>query len=188
VLIGVLAARLAARPRPTAAISETGLALLVTGSLLIPIPGYQAVVREALRQIPAGTVAGVQGQLAVAPLVAAEPGDILTDEPALAVGAGKPVTYEFVIFDLLVGQGQWDERPILEAVRAQRFGLVMLSTPLEAPPEQRRWSLALVEALRSSYTSAGTEGNYWLYRPVEQAKTAPGASSDALANGTSPQP
>jgi hypothetical protein len=170
VLIGLLAARLAACPRPAGPITETGLALLVAGSLLIPIPGYQAVVRETLRSIPAGTAAGMQGQLALEPMVAAEPGDVLTDEPALAVAVGKPVTYEFVIFDLLVTQGRWNERPILDAVEAQRFGLVILSTPLETPPDQARWSPALVAALRSSYASAGQAGNYWLYRPAPGAR------------------
>ena len=167
-LIGLLAARLATCPRPAGAITETGLALLVAGALLVPIPGYQAVVREALHSPPLGAMAGAQGQLALQPLVAAEPGDILTDEPALAVAAGKPVDYEFVIFELLVRQGLWDERPILDAIEAQRFGLVILSTPLEAPPDQARWAPTLVAALKMSYTTAGYVGDYWLYRPVER--------------------
>jgi hypothetical protein len=183
VLIGLLVGRLAAEDRPTGAITETGLALLVAGSLLIPIPGYQAVVREALRSSAAATLVGDRGQLALASTVAAEPGEVLTDEPALAVAAGKPVAYEFVIFDLLVGQGLWDDRPILDAVEARRFGLVILSTPLEAPPEQARWSPALVAALRASYTLVGPEGNYWLYRPVGRREAAPDASGGSLVSG-----
>jgi hypothetical protein len=187
VLIGLLAGRLAAGARPAGAITETGLALLVAGSLLIPIPGYQAVVREALRPSVAATLAGVRGQLALAPTVAAEPGELLTDEPALAVTGGKPVAYEFVIFDLLVGQGLWDDRPILDAVEARRFGLVILTMPLEAPPEHARWSPALVAALRASYASAGSEGNYWLYRPVGRRETASGAPGGPSASGHGPE-
>lgn len=161
-LIGLLADRLAACPRARAAITEYGLALLVAGSLLVPITGYQVVAREALHLLPAGDVPGVRAQLALAPLLAAEPGEVLTDEPALAVAAGQPVTYEFVIFDLLVGQGHWDERPILEAITARRFALVILTIPLE----QARWSPALIAALRSSYTHVGYLEGYWLYRPT----------------------
>jgi hypothetical protein len=164
-LIGLLADRLAARPRVQAAITEHGLALLVAGSLLVPITGYQAVAREALHLLPAGDVAGVRGQLALAPLLAAEPGEVLTDEPALAVSAGQPVAYEFVIFDLLAGQGHWDELPILEAIEARRFGLVVLRLPLEAPPEQARWSPSLTAALKASYAPVGHLESYWLYRP-----------------------
>ena len=98
--------------------------------------------------------------------MAAEPGEVLTDEPALAVAAGKPVLYEFVIFDLLTSQERWDEHPILEAIEAQRFALVILTTPLDAPPEQERWSPSLTAALKSSYTSAGYQEGYWLYRPT----------------------
>ena len=166
ILIGILAGRLAARPRVRAAITEYGLALLVAGSLLVPIPGYRAVAREALSLPPAGAVAGVRSQLALAPVVAAERGEVLTDEPALAVGAGQRVEYEFVIFDLLAGQGLWDERPILEAVAARRFGLVILTIPLEAQPDQARWSPALTAALKASYVPAGYQDSYWLYRPA----------------------
>ncbi len=60
-LIGLLAGRLGARPRARTAITECGLALLVAGSLLVPITGYQDVAREALHQLPAGDVAGVRG-------------------------------------------------------------------------------------------------------------------------------
>jgi hypothetical protein len=164
-LIGLLADRLAARPCARAAITEPGVGLLVLGSLLVPITGYQAVAREALHQLPTGDVAGVRAQLALAPLVAAERGEILTDEPALAVAAGRPIAYEFVIYDLLASQGLWDERPILDAIAERRFSLVILTIPLEAPPEQARWSPAIISALRSSYTSAGYLDGYWLYRP-----------------------
>jgi hypothetical protein len=169
-LIGLLAGRLVACPRTRAAITESGLALLVVGSLLVPIPGYQAVAREALHLLPDGGVAGVRAQLALIPLLAAELGEVLTDEPALAVAAGQPVAYEFVIFGLLVGQGHWDERPILEAIEARRFSLVILTIPLEAPPAQARWSPALIAALRSSYTPEGHLEGYWLYRPTRIAE------------------
>jgi hypothetical protein len=172
-LIGLLADRLAARPRGQTAITELGLAFLVAGSLLVPIPGYRAVARESLTLLPTDAVVAVRGQLALAPVVAAEAGEVLTDEPALAVAAGQPVAYEFVIFDLLAGQGSWNERPILDAIAARRFGLVILTVPLESAPEQRRWSPALTAALQSAYEPVGYLESYWLYRPVGVGAGAP---------------
>jgi hypothetical protein len=169
-LIGLLANRLATDSCVRAPITEAGLALLVIGSLLVPMPGYQAVTSEALHQLRTGEVAGVHPEVTVGPLVAAEPGEVLTDEPALAVAAGQPIAYEFVIFDLLASQGLWDDRPILDAIEARRFTLVVLSTPVETPPEKARWSPSLTAALRSSYTPVGYQDGYWLYRPVPLAK------------------
>ena len=57
-LIGLLADRLAVRQPTGAVITEAGLALLVAGSLLVPITGYQAVTREALQLLPAGEPPG----------------------------------------------------------------------------------------------------------------------------------
>ena len=41
--------------------------------------------------------------------VAAEPGELLTDNPGLAVAAGKRITYEFQIFQLLHVEGHWSQ-------------------------------------------------------------------------------
>jgi hypothetical protein len=169
VLIGLLANRLIAHPCTRGAITEFGLALLIAGSLLVPIPGYQAVARESLHSLPDGGVAGIRNQLALAPLVAAELGAVLTDEPALAVAAGYPVAYEFVIFNLLVGQGQWNDQPILDAIQAQRFSLVILTIPFDTPVAQARWSPSLIAALRESYMAVGSLEGYSLYRPLRGA-------------------
>src|SRR4051812_3378604 len=106
----------------------------------------------------------------MAPMVAAELGAILTDEPALAVAAGHPVAYEFVIFGLLVVQGHWNEEPILEAIRTRRFGLMILTIPLDAPTAQERWSPSLIAALKSTYSLAGSLEGYFLYRPTSVAE------------------
>ena len=88
-LIGLLVGRLAKGEDIRAPMTEYGLALFVAGSLLVPLPGYQAVAREALSVLPAGGAGGIRSQFALAPLVAAETGEVLTDEPALAVAAGR---------------------------------------------------------------------------------------------------
>jgi hypothetical protein len=165
-LIGLLADRLAMCPRARGAVTEPALALMVVGSLLVPIPGYQAAVRDALRTLPSGGDANQRAQLQVAALIAAEPGEVLTDDPALVVAAGRPVYFEFLIFQLLADQGVWDPHPIVEEIQARRFDLVVLSTPLDAPGELVRWPAAVGAVLRSEYAPAGQQDGYWLYRPI----------------------
>ena len=177
-LIGLLASRLATRPGLRAATTSTGLAMMLVGALLVAIPGYQALSHEVRRVLPAGGAGAVRPQIELAPLLAAETGDVLTDEPALAVAAGKPIVFEFVIFQLLAGQAVWDERPILEAIAARRFALVVLGSPLDAPPELTNASAAVRDALRAPYEPAGQRDGYWFYRP-----TAGGAARIDHAEG-----
>ena len=166
VLIGLLAARLAARPVLPTAVTEPALAMMVVGALLIPVPGYQAAVHEARSVLSSGGGAFARAQVELAPLVAAERGQVLTDEPALAVAAGRPILFEFLIFQLLAGQGLWDERPLIEAIRARSFELVILSHPLDVAPELPRWTTTFRDALRVAYAPAGEREGYWLYRPM----------------------
>jgi hypothetical protein len=164
-LIGLLASRLPTRPGRRAATTDLGLAMMLVGALLVAVPGYQALSHDLRRVLPAGGGRAVHAQIQLAPLLAAEPGDVLTDEPALAIAAGKPVVFEFVVFQLLADQHVWDERPILEAIAARRFALVVLGSPLDAPPEQANGSAAVREALRASYEPAGQREGYSFYRP-----------------------
>jgi len=165
-LIGLLADRLATCPRARAVVTEPALAFMVVGALLVPIPGYQAAVRDAVRALPSGGDSYQRAQIKLATLIAAEPGDVLTDDPALVVAAGRPVYFEFLIFQLLADQGVWDPRPIVEEIQTRRFDLVVLSTPLDAPGELVRWPAAVGAVLRAEYAPAGQQDGYWLYRPV----------------------
>jgi hypothetical protein len=165
-LIGVLANRLAAQRGVPTAITELGLAMMVVASLVVAVPGYQASAHEVRRYLPSGAGGVIRAQAELGPMLAAEPGELLTDEPALAIAAGKPVVFEFQIFQLLAMQGLWDERPIIEAIEARRFALAVFSRPLDAPGEQTRWTAAVREALLASYRPAGNSHGYWFYRPI----------------------
>jgi hypothetical protein len=167
-LIGLSAGRLAARPAERGALTEVGLAMMLVGALLAALPGYQATGREALQVLASGGAGSIRAQLELAPLLAAEPGELLTDEPALAVAAGRPIAFEFQIFQLLAQMGLWDERPILEAIAERRFALAVFTRPLEARGDEVRWSAAVLAELRAAYAPAGQMNGYWLYRPNSQ--------------------
>jgi hypothetical protein len=153
---------------------------VVAGALFIALPGYQAGAVEAavnvadwlrpafpryLSLVGDGGLEPLRVDASFIDALAREPGDVLTDNSGLAVAAGKRIEFEFQIFQLLNAEGYWSEQPILDAVTAQRFSLVVLMHPLDGPVDGTRWTPALRAALRAAYAAAGQQQGFWLYRP-----------------------
>lgn len=153
--------------------------VIIAGSLLIAVPGYQANTREAsdsLREAltPAPDYLTLVSDVSINPFrveasfvrrVAAESGEVLTDNPGLAVAAHKRIIYEFQIFQLLHVEGHWSQAPILDAIRERRFSLVALMHPLDGPTQGTRWTPSIRDALLATYVPAGQQSGFWLYRP-----------------------
>jgi hypothetical protein len=167
--------RLAAWPR-TRLIAP----MVLTGSLFIAVPGYQATAVEAALNAaerlhpPSPRYLSLVGDGGSTPLrvdaslvddIARESGDLLTDNSGLAVAAGKRIEFEFQIFQLLNAEGQWSEQPMLDAIASRRFALVALMHPLDGPVGGTRWTPALQAALRAAYVPTGARSGFWLYRP-----------------------
>jgi hypothetical protein len=171
-LLGILSARLAAPVGANAMVPRA-----IAAALLIAVPGYHAAFREAAMLLP-GPLPGQEAAAEEAGMVrnrqflaqlASEPGPLLTDEPALAVAVGKPILFEATIFKVLAEQGHWDERPILEAIAARHFTLVVLTDSLDRPSKVTRLTSAVRDALAAAYAPAGESDGYWLYRPLSAA-------------------
>jgi hypothetical protein len=177
VLVALASVRLAARPEPLARAVPP---LVLAGTLLFSVVGYQATARAALDLLREASGPGSADYLSLvsdsgtAPLrvqtsfvdrIAREPGELLTDNPGLAVAAGKPITYEFQFFQMLSGEGRWSDQPVVDAIHARRFPLVVLMHPLDTPVEHTRWTPGIRDALAASYVLAGQEPGFWLYRP-----------------------
>jgi hypothetical protein len=93
---------------------------------------------------------------------------VLTDDPGLALMAGKRVEFE-PIFTLLAIQGLWDEAPILTVIQARHFRLLVLQEPLDVQPRSlmsERFTEKVRGALQRAYTPTGQIGGYWVYRPT----------------------
>jgi hypothetical protein len=179
-LIGIVSVRLVAAPDTAAPFTSAvpgarapftsaGLASLVLASLLTCVPAYQASASQALDLHLSGATVGIGSQLEAARLVATEPGAVLTDDPGLALLAGKRIEFEFVIFTILAAQGVWDETPILNAINARQFGLVVLIEPLDTPPRPliaARVTEPVRAALQAAYIPGGQQDGYWFYRPT----------------------
>jgi len=153
---------------------------VIAGSLFIAMPGYQAVAVEAAANVtealqpPSPHYLSLVGDSGATPLrvdasfvdwIAQQTGDLLTDNSGLAVAAGKPIEFEFQIFQLLEAEGQWSEQPILDAIIARHFSLVALMHSLDGPVDGTRWTPALRAALRAAYVPDGEQAGFWLYRP-----------------------
>jgi hypothetical protein len=154
--------------------------VLVLGSLLVAVPGYQATAMQAaqaaadrlappspryLSFVGDGESLTYRVDASFVEFVAHQPGELLTDNSGLAVAAGKRVMYEFQIFQLLQAEGHWSEQPILDAIAARRFSLVALMHPLNGPIVGTRWSSTLQSALEAAYQPDGDQSGFWLYRP-----------------------
>jgi hypothetical protein len=156
---------------------------VIAGALLIAVPGYQATATEVafvladtlhpaiphyLSLVGDGGAEPMRIDAAFVDYVAREPGELLTDNSGLAVAAGKPIEFEFQIFQLLRVDEHWSERPVLDAIGAQRFSLIALMHPLDGPIEETRWTPALQMAMLDAYVPAGSQAGFWLYRPRDR--------------------
>jgi hypothetical protein len=174
-VLAIASHRLASIP-PLRALAPT----LIGGALLIAVPAYQATATdlgdtavELLRPSNPQYLSLVSDvgaepyrvDAAFVDFVAQQPGELLTDNSGLAVAAGKPIEYEFQIFQLLSLEGHWSEQPILDAINARRFSLVALMHPLDGPIVGTRWSIPIQAALQANYVDAGSQSGFWLYRP-----------------------
>jgi hypothetical protein len=167
ICLALLVRRVATASQPTP-FASAGLAAGVLAALLIGLPAYQATALQGLRTRLVGASPTERGQLDLAGRIAQEPGDILTDDPGLSLLAGKPVQFEFIVFNLLARHGLWDERPILDAVAQRRFSLVVLTGPIDGPPKREiesRWTDSIAQAIQQAYVFDSQQEGYWLYRP-----------------------
>jgi hypothetical protein len=176
-LLAFASVRLATRPDPLGRLVPP---LVLAGTLLFALPGYQATARQAADAVQEAVwpesprYLSLVNDVGRAPLrvrtsfvarIADEPGELLTDNPGLAVAAGKRVAYEFQIFQLLRAEGRWSDEPIVQAIRDRRFALVALMHPLESNLDGTRWTPAVRAALQAAYAPAGQDSGFWLYRP-----------------------
>ncbi len=99
--------------------------------------------------------------------VAAVPGEIFAEEMNFTVTTGRRVYAEPSSVNQLAAAGLWDPRPLLDELRAARFGVVVLRFRIGEDPGYHvfRVSRPMIEAIDSAYRLDATFGDYYLYRP-----------------------
>lgn len=86
---------------------------------------------------------------------------ILTEEPSIAIAAGKPIIGNATQLHHLFDQGRWDPTHLVAEIEARRFGLVVLNAQLYPPPVLA--AIGRRYALSHTLTVAGS--TYWVFVP-----------------------
>lgn len=86
-------------------------------------------------------------------LIRSQPGEVLADDVALLVAAGRPLRYDDPsTMGPAVESGVWDESHLIEEVRQQHFSVIMLPIgPNETVDAKGRWTSAFLTVLHESY-------------------------------------
>ncbi|MCL6647588.1 MAG: hypothetical protein K6U89_04575 [Chloroflexi bacterium] len=161
---GVLALLLVRWPRLAAA---SAVALLVT---LLPAAAATARVSSAA-VVQAGTDRPHVEQ--AVQFVRDVPGEVLSEDLAIPVLAGKPVAFEYVIFTILWAEGAWSAEPLIEDVAAGRYPYLLLlgdDDPLAG--DCRCFPPPVWQALQQHYQREDHLGRFVVYRFKERAELA----------------
>ncbi len=116
-------------------------------------------------------------------LIAANPGDIVTDDTYLALSAGRAVPYDN-LYHMLIESSysfKWDDSKFLQDLRDRRFGLVLHDD------NPRRWSDRAWQVLEENYEMIYQKSvDVWRprQRPLTSQYTLKNCDLLAPANGT----
>lgn len=157
-------------PRASVALG-LGLLQAVGVGLFLPLqptlPSLAVLTEEVrraadgrLRQRIAAAAEGVQADIAT---LARYPGDVVAENMALPVQAGRaPVLCDPSTLFAMAESGTWAEDAFVEAVRARRFGVIVLQ---RVGADNARFSPAALEAVGACYVEAGIVGGDHLLVP-----------------------
>jgi len=106
-----------------------------------------------------------QEQAALDPLAAGTPGDVLDEDMTHTLLSGKQVYLQPFEFSEEARAGRWDQQPLLEAIRQQRFALVIMTYELSPQLQIERFTPQMIEALSANYCEVSRTIHYFVYDP-----------------------
>jgi hypothetical protein len=92
------------------------------------------------------------------PVLAAEPGSVLSDDMVLLQRAGKDVVFEPATMNFIAKAGTWDQSAFLRRLQAQEFPLIIVSNP-------SLWNPTVLDAILQNYQPDREVAPFHLYRP-----------------------
>lgn len=109
-----------------------------------------------------------QSLATVCPAIPAAPALTVSESPGLVRACGgQPALHPFIM-TTLAGRDLWNETPMVTALRARRFGAVVLPfDPVSSGPagvHAERWTPAMLAAIRTSYRGTVLAG-WWVASP-----------------------
>lgn len=181
-----LARAVAGARRPAAsrrAAAEASVAAVVVPALLLwrVSLGYSdlGMVNPIPRPALQAAIAGVVDRVRRSP----EP--VMSEDPLLAVLAGKPVEFTPLEMSQLAYRGVWRPAPLITRFDRREFSLLVLRFDLFGPVghSYTAFTPAMITAMRRGYRADGVRGGYWLYVPRDPGDdggaTVPGDDAEA---------
>ncbi len=92
------------------------------------------------------------------PVLAAEPGSVLSDDMVLLQRAGKDVVFEPATMNFIAEAGTWDQSAFLRRLQAREFPLIIVSNP-------SLWNPTVLAAILQNYQPDRVIAPFHLYRP-----------------------
>ncbi len=98
--------------------------------------------------------------------IRAASGPVLSDDMVLLLQAGKPVPWEAAIFAELASTGQWDERLIVDRIRARAFALIVTEDTPDSDVFRSRYNPAVAAAIAEAYPVRDRRAYMTVHRPA----------------------
>jgi 4-amino-4-deoxy-L-arabinose transferase-like glycosyltransferase len=115
------------------------------------------------------------------PLIRAQTGMVLSEDLGLLTLNGQGVPYYSFEYSQLARTGRWDQQWELEALRQQRFSLVVLERGTRENPERyQRFTREVLSAIDRHYALAEEVTRYRVYRPSPLQRERSIGFGDAL--------
>lgn len=103
-------------------------------------------------------------------LVAGTTGPVLADEyMGMLTLDGEPLYIQPFEVTQLANAGLWDQTPLLDAIRAEDFPLILIHLFGGYPVYQERWTPAMLTAIQEHYVASQIKADTLLFRPRSTA-------------------
>lgn len=118
---------------------------------------------------------------ALAPLIAAQRGMILSEDLGLLLVNGQEIPYFSFEYAQLARVGRWDQHWELDNLRAGRFALVVLEKGTREDPDRyQRFTREVLSAVDEAYSLVGEAGKYRVYTPAPLLRQTDASFADVI--------
>ncbi len=106
-------------------------------------------------------------------LVAQTAGPVLADEyMGMLTLDGEPLYIQPFEVTQLANAGLWDQTPLLDTIRAEKFPLILIHHFAGYPVYQERWTPAMLAVIQKHYIASGIKAETIIFRPRSTAGIA----------------
>lgn len=123
---------------------------------------------------PGAPVARLASERALQGLIAGMPGDVIAEDPAVLLRAGRRYVFEPSMMTELASTGWWDETAFLMALARHRYPMLVLEGQEGDELFNSRFTPAMRKAMRRHYPCGGRIGRYLICLPARDEPAVAG--------------